>query len=457
MPQILAKFQSMMQDPSQAMQAMQDPDLMKIIMKMQGLGRGGGDSGSAFGSSGSNAPAPTASPAGVASGKIHEVSTPEQYSALLAQAAKEGFPVAVDFFATWCGPCKRIAPMFQELAASYAGRAVFVKVDGDRLPSVVAANGVTGFPTFKFFGASGACEETFSGADGNRLSSTIGRLAEEAQEARSKPVHKYAHFPLLERELVFFKGVAYDKVSAKIVATLDAPDAPASLWEPAFASPAPLKAALVGLCAALQAPPTAAAAVIDDEMFLALGQLLVWPQDALGSALHLIRGLASNAAGCDGFCSGRAVPQAGKGAGAPSVVAAACRASAGSGSQTVAVLAVRAVANMFERLKMTATALRAYEDIIDLCESNLRQFAGDKAVEASSLALLINLTIALNAAAKATRKDPQLDVSAAKVRFVMSCSFLFFTIILSPFFLSLWLWLHSRSTPLFVLFGSFLF
>ncbi len=411
--QILAKFQSVLADPSRAMEAMSDPDLMKIISRMNSMGRGGGGGFGASAPAASSAPSAAAS--GLATGKVHQPSSSTEFSSLLSRAAQEGFPVVVDYFAVWCGPCKRIAPHVDELAAAHAGRSVFVKIDGDRLGDVVAAQGVTAFPTFKFY-VDGACVETFSGADPSRLASIAGRLADEAQERRSTPKRRFVHFPLIEKELVLFKGVAYDKVQAKIESTLDAPDASPALWEPAFTSAAALKAPLVALCGAMAATG-AHEKTIDDEMFLALGQLLCWPQDSLGSALHLIRGLASTGAGAEGFCAGKGVPRAGPGAGAQNVVAALCRAAAGTSAQAVAVLSTRAVANCFERLRLRQHAARAYEDVVDLCAQTLAGHEGDKVVVTSALAVMINLTVALNEAAALppARRDASLDAGAGKL------------------------------------------
>ena len=59
-------------------------------------------------------------------------------------------PAIVDFYATWCGPCKRIAPVLEELAKEYAGKIVIYKVDTDREKELAKAFGITSIPTLLF-------------------------------------------------------------------------------------------------------------------------------------------------------------------------------------------------------------------------------------------------------------------------------------------------------------------
>jgi thioredoxin 1 len=59
--------------------------------------------------------------------------------------------VFVDFWAEWCGPCKRIEPIVKELAAKYDGKVMFAKVDVDANPAKMMSFGIMGIPTMLIF------------------------------------------------------------------------------------------------------------------------------------------------------------------------------------------------------------------------------------------------------------------------------------------------------------------
>merc|ERR1712149_70146 len=83
--------------------------------------------------------------------------------------------VVVDFYATWCGPCKMIAPKLESMSKEMAGKVVFLKVDVDELEDLAAAQEVKAMPTFAFF-KGGKKLESFAGANEARIRETIEKL-----------------------------------------------------------------------------------------------------------------------------------------------------------------------------------------------------------------------------------------------------------------------------------------
>ena len=104
-------------------------------------------------------------------GAVHEPETLEDVEALLVQAGSQSQLVVLDFSATWCGPCKMIAPLFAELSEQYTN-VVFLKIDVDDNPDTAAKYNVSAMPTFVFV-KQGQVVDRLMGASPQRLQELI--------------------------------------------------------------------------------------------------------------------------------------------------------------------------------------------------------------------------------------------------------------------------------------------
>lgn len=85
-------------------------------------------------------------------------------------------PAIVDFYATWCGPCRALAPILEELTEEYAGEVDFYKVDIDREEELAAAFGVRSVPTLLFIPAVGMPQIATGALPKQTLREAIGEL-----------------------------------------------------------------------------------------------------------------------------------------------------------------------------------------------------------------------------------------------------------------------------------------
>lgn len=85
-----------------------------------------------------------------------------------AKLLESGEPMLVDFFATWCGPCKMLSPVIEEVAADYEGKVHVLKVDTDENQSLAVNYGIMNIPTVVLF------------QGGNEVDRLVGVLPKES-------------------------------------------------------------------------------------------------------------------------------------------------------------------------------------------------------------------------------------------------------------------------------------
>ncbi len=92
------------------------------------------------------------------------------------EVIKSTLPVIVDFWAPWCGPCKAIAPLVEELAGSYDGKVKFTKCNVDDNPVTPSKYGIKAIPTLIFFKDGDVKEQITGMVAKNKLDEALQKL-----------------------------------------------------------------------------------------------------------------------------------------------------------------------------------------------------------------------------------------------------------------------------------------
>jgi len=89
---------------------------------------------------------------------------------------KANLPVLIDFWAAWCGPCRMMAPVVDELAKAYGGKLVFVKMNVDDNPLTPAKYGVRGIPNLKLFKGGAVVDEVVGAVPRQKLEEMLQKV-----------------------------------------------------------------------------------------------------------------------------------------------------------------------------------------------------------------------------------------------------------------------------------------
>ena len=101
--------------------------------------------------------------------------TPTTDATLTADVLNSDQPVLVDFWAPWCGPCRMVAPIVDEMAKTYEGKIKVFKLNTDENPNIASQYGIRSIPTLMIFKGGEKVDTVVGAVPANTLSQAIGK------------------------------------------------------------------------------------------------------------------------------------------------------------------------------------------------------------------------------------------------------------------------------------------
>lgn len=98
------------------------------------------------------------------------------------EVTQSKLPVIVDVYAPWCGPCQRMAPIFEEVESEMGHKFKFVKIDGDKETTISESLGLTSFPSFYIYHQGKLIKKSPGSKSKDKLKGFLSKVLKEIEE-----------------------------------------------------------------------------------------------------------------------------------------------------------------------------------------------------------------------------------------------------------------------------------